>query len=75
MKRTVLTTVFGLGCLLGLSACVVQPTPVVEPRPVVVGPPVVEAPRVVVGPRGRVWRERCGRGFHLGPRGRRCWRN
>ena len=77
MKRSLLTGLFGLGCLTVLSACVVEPA-----RPVFVAPAPVAAPPVVVDrqvivdrpvivERRRVVRA-CPIGFHLGPRGRAC---
>jgi hypothetical protein len=70
MKRAILAGVFGSGCLLGLSACVVAPPPPPPPPPVVYPAP---AP-VVVAPRP-VWHRRCPVGWHLGPYGRRCHPN
>ena len=66
MKRVILTGMFGLGCLLSLSACVV---PVQPGRPVAVapvyapGPVIVDRP-VVVGRRGYYRRGYYRRGFH-----------
>ena len=68
MKRPGLMSTIGIGALLGLSACVVQPAPVAvvrAPAPVVNAQP---AP-VVVHPRR--WRA-CRVGYHLGPHGRHC---
>lgn len=77
MRRVILPAAFGMVCLLGLTACVVQPAPpvAVAPAPVIVAPPVVAPAPVVVAPRPRYWRRHCPRGFHLGRYGHRCWRN
>ena len=68
MKRPGLMSMIGIGALLGLSACVVQPAPVAvapSPAPVIYsepGPVVVHPRRWRAGPIG----------YHLGPHGRRC---
>jgi len=62
------------GCRRNVEVVPVRPL-IAPARPVVVEPvrPVVVAPgaEVIIAPMGRP----CPRGYHLGPQGRRCWRN
>ena len=72
MKRLILRSVIGLGCLLPLMGCVVPVEPArpvsFVPSPVVVEPALVVAPPVVVG-RRFYRRGYYGRPVYVGRRG------
>ena len=67
MKRSILATTVGFGCLVSLMGCVVPPPP--PPRPVAVMPAPVLVPPVVVAPAPVV----VGPGYWHWYHGRRVW--